>query len=315
MKIQMEANGGFRRVLGLLNNLVHDSKEQLHEMSKLWRGVQARCAVSKVRLSGRQEFFENYLRVAQNHLAHAQHRLGDIADHKAGYAKSAEVYGALLKQQIVRHQWVKSTLGKKVTHIKAGLAGVEAAMKSIKDWSPRAAALIQTHVKEIAANYLQVQEYQLPDISEFLDTERTTDGKVRQRLLQWMAVINRQLLAANLHYGGLFKHAHAHGKATMGALGGMVAALKKGLSHLVKARIFVQARIKHITGTIGLYSKLVGENKGLMKANKEYCTVEAKNFHGAQVQAKGAIKMFTEIRHYFVEHYQHIRSFIKTKFH
>jgi hypothetical protein len=313
MAIQLETKGGFHKVLGLLNELVHDSKEQLHSMTKIWRGVHARCQISKIKLHGRQEFFETYLHQAERHVRQASQRLAEVKDHLKGYEKSQTVYGALLKSEITKHALVKKTLKTKFAHAQAGLDSLKKASAEVANWTPKGRALIQTHLMDVATSYLQVKEYELPNITEFL--ERTNDRKVKLRLTQWLKRVNAQLLAGASHFRNALNRLQKIGGQVEAALARMLVALKAGVAHLRKAITFSEHMIKAGKDGAALFGKLVHQNRGLIAANKKYCDNESVTYHKNQVQATAAIKLFREIRSFFVGHYSKIHSYIKAKYH
>jgi hypothetical protein len=316
MAIQLDSHagkGGFSKVLGLLNELVHDGKKQLHEIVKTWRGVEARCVVSKIKLAGRQEFFETYLAEATRQNANAVQRMGEIKDNIKGFKKSRGVYSALLKSEIARHHAQNTFLAAKVAHAKAGIASLATAHASVDEWTPKSAALVQTHMHTVSASFLEVNGSKLPEITALL--ERTTDVKVRGRLLEWLAGVRVQLLAGRQNFQTQLKDVSRFGAELEKALAAMLNSLTKSLTHLKKAIVLTTHAIASSNGAISLYGKLVGENKGLIAANNAYCKNEYKNFHVGQAESKAAIKLFREVRTYFNNHYSKIQSYIKSKYH
>jgi biopolymer transport protein ExbB/TolQ len=313
MAIQLEAKGGFQKVLGLLNSLVHDSKEQLHAMTKTWRGVNARCQVSRVKLAGRQEFFTTYLSQANRRHANAQARLAEVRDHISAYKKSQGVYSSLLKQEITRHQATANHVRTRITHAAMGLDGLKNAHAAVKSWSPKSKALVQTHMTRIAASYLQVKEMELPSVTELL--ERTNDTKVKKRLLEWMGQVKNQMSVAAANFRTQLKDIARFGGALEKALAHMVTSLRRGLASLSKAVVLAQHTISASKAAITLYGKLAKENTGLIAANKAYCANESVNFHRNEVAAKAAIKLFREVRTYFTQNYKKVHGYIKSKYH
>jgi len=313
MAIQLEAKGGFSKVLGLLSELVHDSKAQLHSMTKLWRGVSARCQVSKIKLAGRQEFFETYLAQAQRHVRHAKLRLGECNDHLKGFRKSKSVYSLLLKTEIARHNQGVKALKLRYGHVQKGIKSLNNARKAIKDWSPKGKALIQTHLSEVSNSYLQVKEYELPSVTNFL--EKTTDVKVRARLLEWISQVGAQLIFAGNEFQSALKRLKKLGGAVEVALANMIKAIKAGVKHLLKAIAFCRNTITSGKKTVALYQQLVGFNKSLIRANNKYCENEKTNYNKNRIQAKSAITLFREVRKYFLDNYKKLHSYIKAKYH
>jgi hypothetical protein len=312
MAIQLETQGGFEKVMGLLNELVHDSKEQLHAMTKVWRGVHARCQVSAVKLAGRQEFFKTYLHQAKRSVKQSTERLAEMRDHLVGFAKSQAVYGTLLKQEVSRHAALNAGLKGLYAHANAGLKSLGAAHGAVKDWSPKGRALIQTHLADVAASYMKVKNYELPSINEFL--ERTTDRKVRKRLLEWMTQVRAQLTMVASGYRNSMARLAKLGGAVEVALAAMTVGLKHGVAHLNKAVTYCQHMVKAGKATTALFTRLAKQNAGLMRANAQYCHAEAVNYNTNRLMAVASVKLFREVRNYFTNHYKKIHSYIKVKY-
>jgi hypothetical protein len=313
MAIQMETKGGFHRVLSLLNELVTDSKEQLHSMLKIWRGVSARCQVSKLKLHEREEFFETYLHQAQRHVNEAKHRVAELGDTLKGYLKSEDVYGAILKSEIARHSFAKKHLKGRFAHAQHGLNSLKEAQKAVNDWTPKGRALIQTHLSEVAVSYLKVKNMELPNITEFL--ERTNDKKVRKRLLEWLKSVQHHLLIG----AGVFRNALTKlqrlGDVVEVDLAKMIVAIRAAVVHIRKAITFSHHIVSNGQKGVALFQNLINQNKKIIASHRAYCHNEKVNFHKNELLARSSIKLFREVRHYFITHYKKIHSYIKAKYH
>lgn len=312
MAIQLQAEGGFHRVLGLLNELVHDSKEQLHSITKLWRGVHARCVVTSIKLKGRQEYFETYLGQAHRHVSESTQRVAEIVDHLNGFNTSKNVYSAILKAEIGRHAETKKHLKEKLAQALAGLNSLKAANKAVHEWTPKGKALVQTHLEEVAKAYLQVKDFELPSPTEFL--ERTTDHKVRKRILEWMAVVERHLISSSENLRNSLERLSTIGGNLEKALARILVALDAGIKHLNDAKTFNTKMIAAGKKAVALYQNLSHQNTALLKSNTEYCRHENNTYNKNKVQAVAAIKLFREVRNYFVHHYRRLHSYIKAKY-
>jgi len=318
MAIQLEAiRGGerptFQRVLGLLTELVSDSKAQLHTLTKVWRGVNARCQVSKVKLAGRQEFFETYLEQARRHTRQATQRLADAKDHLAGFTRSQTVYADTLKREIDRHGYLSRNLKARYAHAQAGVSSIKQAQKAVQNWTPKGQALIQTHLESVATSYLNVKDYALPSVTEFL--ERTTDAKVRRRLSQWLNQVGGQLLLGANGFRDSLTRLQRVGGQVEAALARVLTALKAGVAHVRKAITYAQNKISSSRKSAALYERLVKQNRALIVANKAYCQNERNSFNRNRALAQAAIRLFREIRRYFIDNYKKLHNYIRAKYH
>jgi len=123
-----------------------------------------------------------------------------------------------------------------------------------------------------------------------------------------------QLLDAGNHFRSALKRLNKIGGAVEQALARMGVALKDAVAWLNKAETYAKNAIKAAKDAAGLYAKLAKSNRSLIAANKAYCDGAAYRYNRGSAAAKNAIKLFREIRHYFVEHYARIHSFIKAHY-
>jgi len=316
MAIQLEAvrgRPGFQRVLGLLTELVNDSKAQLHSMTKIWRGVNARCQVSKVKLAGRQEFFETYLEQARRRVRQATERLANANDNLAGLTRSEEVYADTLKREIDRHGYLSRNLKDRFAHAQEGVNSIKEALNAVENWTPKGQALIQTHLESVAKSYLKVKDYALPSITEFL--ERTTDAKVRKRLAEWLSQVGGQLMLGANGFRDSLARLQQIGGEVEAALAGVLTTVQAGMVHARKTITYAQNRIQSSKNSAALYEKLVEQNRALIVANNAYCQDESNSYNKNRALAQAAIKLFREIRRYFIDNYSKLHNYIKTKYH
>jgi len=313
MSMQLQHSGGFNRVLGLLNQLVHDGKKQLHDMTKVWRKVNARCQVSKFMLKGRQEFFGVAFAAAQRSVRNARHRVAESEDFLKANRESIRVYKNFLNAEISRHKHAATKHARRHKVVKAAIDAIDRAIKELKNWSPKGAALIQTTMKDITVAFAEIQNFQLNTPTELIQTAGS-DKKIKNRLLQWFGILRVQLLGAK-----------ASGKRRAKKKGSLAARIEKATADLIKAlklanksikRVIVAGKqsIKNQEKLVVLYGKLVTDNKALIIASRNYCNTEAKNYATNSARVKGALVLFREIRKYFIDHYGRIHSYIRAKF-
>jgi hypothetical protein len=317
MAIQLQAHdsksAGFNRVLSLLKQLVYDSKEQLHSMTKVWRGVQTRCQVSKIKLRGRQEYFDTYYGQAQRSVSQATTALGQLKDNLGAFQKSLNAYTNLLKWEINDHKRSRDSLAKRNDWAKSALNHLKEARNAVSNWSPKGRALVQTHIEEASKLYSSINNVDLPNITEFL--ERTTDGRVRRRLLEWLNVVNVHLSAGHAKTSQAIKKLDDLHKATQNALAKMVLQLNSGINHIQKGIHFNNELVNAGKKASSLFGDLAKENSKLVSANKAYCHAERVSFKKNEAQAISAIKLFRHLKDYFNNNYSKIHSYIKAKYH
>lgn len=313
MATQLSTEGGFERVLSLLHQLVADGKDQLHRITKTWRGVHARCTVSKIKLQGRQEFFDSHLSHARRNLEYRTNNNNESRGALDSYGKAIKVYRDLLKAEIARHISIEKHFHNMDKASNAGIKWVDTCLEAVRNWTPKAAALVQTMMRGLVNAYMQVSELRSIEQPIELLERSGNDGKVRKRLEEWLLMLKARLLAARAHYhlGKGRKAAMALIETTLGSLIKSLEGASKSVSGHIAAN---NSSIKANQDSIKLLSKLSHENKGLIKANHAYCQNERNNFHRNDKRIREEIKLFREIVKYFRDHYGRIHQFIRNKY-
>jgi len=154
---------------------------------------------------------------------------------------------------------------------------------------------------------------ELPNITEFL--ERTNDKKVRRRLLEWLKSVQHHLLIG----AGVFRNALTKlqrlGDVVEVDLAKMIVAIRAAVVHIRKAITFSHHMVSNGQKGVTLFQNLINQNKKIISAHRAYCHNEKVNFHKNEIIARSSIKLFREVRHYFITHYKKIHSYIKAKYH
>ena len=60
--------------------------------------------------------------------------------------------------------------------------------------------------------------------------------------------------------------------------------------------------------------KLSDENAKLIAATRKYCSTERANFLKGQAQVNNEIKLFKEVRAYFIKHYKRVSNYLRSKY-
>jgi hypothetical protein len=264
-------------------------------------------------LKGRQEFFDHIYAASKRRVRNARHRLAEAKDHLAAHHGHIKVYKNILNAEISRHSHDLKHLKKRSAIAKGAVTHIDLAISHVKNWTPKGKALIQTSLNEISASYLQIQDLELVAPTELLETAHR-DHKVKRRLLQWLSILRVQVLAAKFSLKSLrHRRVKLYNKIEK-ALASLIKNL--GLANRAINRLIVVAgqTIKSHEELLRLFGKLVAQNKQLVVASRNYCNVEAANFGKNKARIHGAIKLFREIRKYFIDHFSSIHGYIRAKF-
>lgn len=314
MSMQLTGNGGFNRVLALLNELVHDGKGQLHDMNKVFRAVDARCHVSARHYEMSAEFFSHTLAASKHIVNNAGERLAQVKDMASANADSSKAYAALLKRVLSEGAKDLAGLRALLKNIQKAVKGTKGAQAAVRNWNAKSAALIQANMRDIKTGFVQIHKYDLAEPTTLLE-EAGRDEKVKARLAQWLSALKVKFMTNEQSLAAYIKSRTTALATTRGHIGALLNSLKAAAGRLQKSVVWCIQQIKHAKALVSLNAGLLKQNAGLMAANKKYCAAERLNYHTNQVKVTGEIKLFVEIRKYFIDHYSKINSFIKAKYH
>lgn len=311
MATQLSSQGGFDRVLSLLHQLVRDGKDQLHHITKTWRRVKSRCDVSAYMYSRRTVFFESSVRAHER--VHAE-KTEENAEQKGlldAYRAAVGVYRKYLSSAMAREANFLRSFQDMSARAKEVLQHAKSSRQAVQDWTPKGAALVQTMLSKMVTSYVEISGHQIEAPVELV--ERSSDTKIRSRLVQWFD----KLILRTLSLQGGFevsKKRAAKGKAHISFVQAFVNKLENTSRQIENFRAENDASIKSSATLIQLYTKLEKENKALKESNTKYCANETSNFNRNKSRINEEIKLFNKIINYFLSHYKRVHDFIRNKY-
>jgi len=312
MATQLSLKGGFDKVQGLLNQLIADGKKQLFQNKKIYTGVKVSCQVTKYNYRRRQDFFQSHKAHSQRTLAHKATTNGELKDTVEAYGKHIKVYKDLLNNSLLRHNVIVNKSGSILKRVDNAVKAVNRALRVVKDWTPKGAALVQTTISEMLSSYEAVSNLKVDFPNELLQLSGS-DKHVRARLIQWLQLLKVRLLSSKSDY--------TVSKANRNSFNNMEGNLRNIRKSLEKLRALLRnivagnsASITELNGRIKLLGKLSRQNSKLIELNNKYCAVEKSNFEKGNKRINGEINLFREVLKYFNDHYSRIHSFIKAKY-
>jgi hypothetical protein len=313
MSMQLKGNDGFNKVLALLTDLVHDGKEQLHTMTKTWRKVHARCMVT----TQKYEHIAQFLKMASVH-ANTQEGFmkGEITDLESNLSENKSnhgTYSEILKNVISRHSADNEYNGKAEVQLLASVKTVEEAIESIKDWSPASAALVQLKIRKATSVLSKVQN-NVVSTPIVLIQQATKDEKARTRLMEWATTLKNTLSSAATDTQSVITERKELYSGTETAIADLIASLEKKTAAYEKEVSYVKAIAKGLTAKVASLGDLITKHAAAQAANTKYCNNEDVNYDLFKVHTVDEVKLYTEIRKYFVDNYSKINTFIKAKY-
>lgn len=313
--IQMKQSQGFDRVIALLNTLVDDSRKQLHDTNKLFTAVDARCQVDSNRFADKLDYYtnrNNQLTLAIEAAAEAQ--TNAEATTKALNEDSATV-SAFLTAAVSRHNEERTELENRINNAKSAVKDADDAIEAVNSWNVanKGASFVEMKLKKLTTSYLQVKSYHIIIPQSFIQMA-ASDDQVKTRLLEWLASLKVSLLQVETDLTTLLGERNNLFNQVEAAARNLVTAYTTEVELLKKEANIYQGSAEGLRTAQKDAASLRDTNRGLVDANKVYCSTERTNFNTAKTTLESQISLFKEIRSYFRNNYEKINQFVKDKY-
>lgn len=331
MNVQLKQEGGFDRVLALLNQLVDDGRKQLHVANKIWRKTEARCDVATMKFAERQNYYETKESTLNQLISEMYKEKNDAASSAA----SMKVYNAWFegfnRRNVLRKAESAAQLNKRYTVAQDAVAATKRAIETVSNWTvrgkPVAAArksgksgkkanksFIQENLEEVTSAFLELKGFELVIPESFVELA-ADNHKVRRRLLEWLG----QLRVTFVEIADHFQQKAAARSEIFGrqiaAVSELLAKYALDATHAKHAVARFSTHLSSAKEAIEFVAKLSKQNAKLVIANTDYCRVEKHNYSNTKNLIDGQLVLFGKIKRYFIDNYKKISKFIKKKYH
>jgi hypothetical protein len=314
MAVQLKTHGGFDRVIALLNQLVDDSKKQLHDSNKLFKATDARCEVDTARFNERQTYYENKYSQLSDLVAAANEEKTYAENTLKALGEAETIASTFLKNEKERHQEDRALYDERVSNAKAAVKHAEDAIKAVGEWnSSSQTSFVQTKLNTLTESYLQVKSFHLVIPQSFVQLA-ASDDQVKNRLEEWLASLRLTLLEAQSDMEAtLSTHQESWDNIEKSTQELIDEYTKDTRTLKTDSEVFETTASTLSQSQEGVVA-LKDQNQGLVDANKNYCTTERGNYEAAKKNIEEQIKLFKEIRTYFRGNYEKINQFVKDKY-
>jgi hypothetical protein len=335
MNVQLKQEGGFDRVLALLNQLVDDGRKQLHVANKIWRKTEARCDVATMKFAERQNYYETKESTLNQLISEMYKEKNDAASSAA----SMKVYNAWFegfnRRNVLRKAESAAQLNKRYTVAQDAVAATKRAIETVSNWTVRGNAapaarqgrngpgrqngkpnksFIQENLEEVTSAFLELKGFELVIPESFVELA-ADNHKVRRRLLEWLG----QLRVTFVEIADHFQQKAAARSEIFGrqiaAVSALLAKYTLDATHAKHAVARFSTHLSSAKEAIEFVAKLSKQNAKLVIANKDYCRVEKHNYSNTKNLIDGQLVLFGKIKRYFIDNYKKISKFIKKKYH
>jgi hypothetical protein len=328
MNVQLKQEGGFDRVLALLNQLVDDGRKQLHVANKIWRKTEARCDVATMKFAERQNYYETKESTLNQLISEIYKEKNDAASSAA----SMKVYNAWFegfnRRNVLRKAESAAQLNKRYTVAQDAVAATKRAIETVSNWTVRGKAapaarksgkkpnksFIQENLEEVTSAFLELKGFELVIPESFVELA-ADNHKVRRRLLEWLG----QLRVTFVEIADHFQQKAAARSEIFGrqiaAVSALLAKYALDATHASHAVARFSTHLSSAKEAIEFVAKLSKQNAKLVIANQDYCRVEKHNYSNTKNLIDGQLVLFGKIKRYFIDNYKKISKFIKRKYH
>jgi hypothetical protein len=316
MALQMKADStdvGFSTILGLINDLIDDAKDQLQQNTLTWKKTDARCKISAMSFKDKQAYFSSRATVIQNQ----QNRNGEMEAMMKGNQDYLKRLITFLTNFKKNHSELETALEKggkdSKTSVEQAITETNAAIESVKQWNTSNTSFVQEKLEKVALSYLQVHSYKLVIPATLLQTG-AGNAVVQKRLVEWL---NKLKISFQTKLGMVEDSSAARvgeAKDIKEKSGKSIKVAEKLLFSTENGLKSYAEAVKQLGHSHELLTGLAAENADLIKSNDDYCKIEKKNFNGSKSNLTEQIEVFKKVRDYFGTNYAKLSNFVKNKY-
>jgi DNA-binding transcriptional regulator GbsR (MarR family) len=308
---QTAGNGGFQKVMALINELIANNKLQVQKIRKINARVEGECMVTAHKLKDRSLFF-----AGQKNYFHAR---GSVSVEEKGEALNVmtsrntqkTTYNALLTAAKASHERQDKKWGDRISNAKNALSKVTNALTAVNEWTPKTStAFVQQLVKESVEMYTQVKNYPLTIPSEMVQLA-ANDVQIRNRLFQWLTLLKGSIVenlamaqSAKTEIDSLYDNM----RSTLEKLNDMLTEDAKKLSSAIENYTTL---IKVYAENEKIYSNLSSQNDLLVQDSNKWCNQEVINYKTNHSVMEAQLKVFTDLRFWLRKNFSRVRDWLK----
>jgi len=308
------SKAGFSKIMALMNELIHNNRQQLQSIRKVNSRVQSECHVVTHKLKDRAIFFQGQSRYFKRRGSVTLEEETEARNIQASRDAQNKSYGDLMVAATARHKRKMRKWNSRCANSKKAIDKANIAIRAVNDWSPKSSgAFVQTSIKEAAELYKAVKNMPLSVPEEMIQLA-ATDKKLRKRLYQWLNFLK----AAIVDSLAKCERAKTGVRRLYRALKVTITDLRKALSadskELGKALENYKILVKVYSQNEKIYSNLFDQNSLLVQANNKYCSTEQNNFKAGQVAMENQLKVFISLRFWLRKNFHRVKRWIKRRY-
>ena len=305
---------GFRKILALINELIHDNRRQIHRINKINARVVGVCEVTKHKLQDRKVFFAGQTKYFSSRRVAAAEEASEAVTVQSSRIAQRKSYKAILIAARARHTRQAKKWRIRIDGSLNGISKVLKAKKAVANWKPKkGVSFIQKTIEQAVKIYTEVKGYPLNVPTEMIQMS-ANDHQIRVRLIEWLNILHHALLV-NLHRA---QRALGAINTLYGRLASTIRRLRSELRndarHLKQSLNNLNSLKKVYRQNERIYTRLGEQNSLLIQANNKWCAVEVTNYGVNKAVLEGQLKNFLALRFWLRKNFHRVRAWLKKRY-
>lgn len=314
LRMKADTNGGFQKVMSLINDLITDNKRQIQRIRKINSRVEGECMVTTHKLidrgvffTGQRAYFHSRAVVSIEEKSEAFNVMNSRNAQKTSYSTLKSASDASYAEE--SKKW-KS----RITDAQEAVNKVNAALTAINEWTPKTnTAFIQQLVKETTQLYSKVKRYPLSIPTQLIQLA-ANDSQIKQRLYEWLNLLKGSIVEALSTSQSASAEVDRLYNSFTSTITQLNAFLTDDSSKLSSAIENYTTLIKLYGENETIYTNLETQNALLVKANTNWCNQEMSNYKANNAAMEGQLKVFIDLRFWLRKNFGRVRDWLKQKY-
>ena len=314
LRMKADTNGGFQKVMSLINELINDNRRQIQRIRKINRRVEGECMITTHKLNDRSVFFSGQRAYFKSRGAATVEEKSEAFNIMNSRNTQRSSFDRLNSAAVASFAVESQKWQARITNAQTGISKVTAALTAINEWTPKTnVAFIQQIVKESTQMYTKVKGYPLTIPNQLIQLA-ANDAKIKQRLFEWLNLLKGsilEVLSESQSAYNLVQSLHNQFLITMKNLAASLSADAASLSSAIEN---YSTLIKVYTENEKIYTNLETQNVQLIKANTDWCNQEMANYKTNNATMEAQLKVFTDLRFWLRKNFSRVRDWLKQKY-
>jgi len=309
-----DGDHGFNKILSLLTGLVNSAKEEAHKNRMLYKSTEERCRIGVFSLNERQAYFDgvvNTMNVAKTESERTEAESSNLLNSRNQWLR---VFRTMGETQLKRVVTLTSALKAGNDEVDEGVKRISVAIEAVNNWAAaNGTAFVQKSLEAVSDSYMKIKKMRIIVPSNLLQRSGSPQ-KVKARLLEWLNELHTEFQVVSEERHQLLTGVSEHGNMVAHSCDELANSLENDAKAVTNNLAVAKAVIENVTVALAQFTTLAADNHQLLSTVVEWCAVEKSNFEKVDAASVENIKLFQEVREYFVDHYKEISNYIMEKY-